>query len=157
MDEYLSKPIRSQQIAEKLFSVFGQPVGNQPVGTQGHSDSTTTPVIDWKTALEGVDNDRELFATVIQAFLETTPASLIQMRAALDAKQPIPLQRAAHALKGELLALGATPAAETALKLELIDKSHDWSAAQATFGQFERQLALLQEPLTLFVRENLPS
>ena len=157
MDEYLSKPIRSQQIAEKLFSVFGQPVGNQPVATQGHSDSTTTPVIDWKTALEGVDNDRELFATVIQAFLETTPASLIQMRAALDAKQPIPLQRAAHALKGELLALGATHAAETALKLELTDKSHDWSEAQATFGQFERQLALLQEPLTLFVRENLPS
>ena len=157
MDEYLSKPIRSKQIAEKLFSVFGPSAGSQSVSTQVHSDSSTSPDIDWKTALEGVENDRELFATVIQAFLESNPASLIQMSTAVREKQPTALQRAAHSLKGELLALGATHAAETALKLELAGKANDWSEVQTAFDQFEQQLAQLQEPLIRFVRENLPA
>ena len=157
MDEYLSKPIRSKQIAEKLFSVFGPPTGNPPVQALGDSDSSASPAIDWKTALEGVENDRELFATVIQAFLESTPARLIQMSEAIRANQPIVVQRAAHSFKGELLALGATHSAETALKLEHAGDADDWSKVQATFDQFKQQLASLDEPLTLFVRENLPS
>ncbi|HLQ46726.1 MAG TPA: response regulator, partial [Planctomycetaceae bacterium] len=143
MDEYLAKPIRAKQIAEKLFSIFGQPVGKQPVQALDNNDSTPPPAFDWKTALEGVDNDRELFATVIQAFLESTPAGLIQMSEAIRANQPTVLQRAAHSLKGELLALGATHAADTALKLELSGKTSDLNEAGATFDQLQRQLALL--------------
>ncbi len=157
MDDYLSKPIRSKQIAEKLFSTFGQRAAAPQIQALGVSESSPPPIIDWKTALEGADNDRELFATVIQAFLESIPTSLVQMSTAIRQKESTALQRAAHSLKGELLALGATRLAETALKLEVAGNANDWSEVQATFSHLEQQLALLQEPLTLFVRENLPS
>ena len=157
MDDYLSKPIRSKQIAEKLFSTFNLSTTAPQVPALDASDSSPPPIIDWKTALEGADNDRELFATVIQAFLESAPANLIQMSSAIRDKQSTALQRAAHSLKGELLALGATRLAETALKLEVTSKANDWIEVQATFGHLKQQLAELQEPLTLFVRQNLPS
>ena len=157
MDDYLSKPIRSKQIAEKLFATFGQPADSPHGQALEASDSSQLPIIDWKTALEGADNDHELFATVVQAFLESAPVRLIEMSEAIRANQPATLHRAAHSFKGELLSLAATPAAETALKLEQSDNTNDWNEVRATFEQFERQLALLQEPLTLFVRENLPA
>jgi PAS domain S-box-containing protein len=158
MDDYLSKPIRSQQIAEKLHSVFGQ-TADQPKTpiTANDNPPTPSPIIDWQTALEGVENDRELFATVIQAFLETSPENLTQIREAIRTQQPSPIQHAAHSLKGELLALGATVAAESARQLELASKSGDWIAIQNTFEQFDRCVTMLQEPLTRFVRENLIS
>ena len=157
MDDYLSKPIRSKQIAEKLFSTFGQPAAAAHVPALDYRDSSPPPMIDWKTALEGVDNDRELFATVVQAFLESTPGRLIEMIEAIGAHQPTALQRTAHSFKGELLALAATRAAESALILEQSGQTNDWSKVPSTFDQFQEQLKQLREPLTLFVRENLPS
>ena len=156
MDDYLPKPIRAKQIAEKLLAMFGSsPVADTATPNTAPQEAPPTAFIDWESALEGIDGDRQLFAEVIQIFLASVDDSLTKLDKAIRADQPDVVHRLAHALKGELLALGATPAAELARQLELNGKQGELAAARKTFAQLASQIDLLREPLNAFVRENL--
>jgi two-component system, sensor histidine kinase and response regulator len=156
MDDYLPKPIRAKQIAEKLLAMFGASIGEDT--SEPHVAPQPVPptmLIDWESALQGIDGDRQLLAEVIQIFLGSAEESLAQMDKAIRADQPENLQRLAHAFKGELLALGATPAAELAQQLELNGKQQELPSARNTFTQLAAQMDLLREPFNSFIRENL--
>jgi CheY-like chemotaxis protein len=154
MDEYLSKPIRARQIAEKLYAMFG--------GTHETSNGTSEAVpvdssdamIDWDRALEGIDGDRLLLADVIGAFLETLPGTIEGLQRALDDQEAIALQHAAHSLKGELLAIGATTASETARKLEESAKRRDLVCAKGELAALRQHLTSLHAPLSSYVAQN---
>jgi len=155
MDEYLSKPIRARQIAEKLFAMFGTPCagtpGNAGANPEGSSEST---MIDWNLALEGIDGDKQLLAEVIAAFLESLPETLRRIEDAMHGQESVALHHAAHSLKGELLAIGAIPAAETARHLEILGKEMNLAAAFPVVGELQKQLAELQRPLANFVTQH---
>ena len=156
MDDYLPKPIRSKQIADKLLAMFGSSLG---AGTSEPNivpqDAAPTMLIDWETAIQGVDGDRQLFAEVIQIFLASVGDSLSKLDEAVRADQPDTVQRLAHALKGELLALGVTPVADLARQLELNGTQRELSPARKTLTQLASQIDSLREPFNAFVRENL--
>jgi len=156
MDDYLPKPIRAKQIADKLLAMFGSSMGE---GTAAPNvvpqEAPSTTLIDWEAALQGVDGDRQLFAEVIQIFLASVTDSLSKLDEAIRANQPDAVQRLSHALKGELLALGATPVAELAWQLELNGKQRELASAPKTLAQLASQIDSLREPFHVFVRENL--
>ena len=159
MDEYLSKPIRARQIAEKLLSFFGDAADDSAHDTSTKpvapdDAASREPVIDWNQALEGIDGDRQLLADVIGAFLETLPNSVAAITAALQSQQGVPLQRAAHSLKGELLAIGATAAAESARQLEELGRQSSLGEAGTVFTKLQQQLTAIQEPLATFCEQN---
>jgi CheY-like chemotaxis protein/HPt (histidine-containing phosphotransfer) domain-containing protein len=154
MDEYLSKPIRARQIADKLAQLF--PSGPQQEARVAVVTESPAPsqLIDWDHALEGVDGDHQLLAEVISAFLETLPQSVARVGAALEKKESDGLAGAAHSLKGELLAIGATVAAESARLLESAGKESDLSRANAVFVGLQQQLTALREPLAAFCKQH---
>ena len=156
MDDYLPKPIRAKQIAEKLLAMFGS---STEAGTATPEivpqEATPTAIIDWEAALQAVDGDRPLFAEVIQIFLTSATDSLTKLEEAIRTNQPDAVQRLSHTLKGELLALGATPASDLAWQLELNGKQNELAPALKTFDQLTSQIDSLREPFHAFVRENL--
>ena len=156
MDDYLSKPIRSKQIAEKLLALFGASTEEDTAKPNlAPPNASAAALIDWETALQGVDGDRRLFAEVAQIFLATTADSLSKLGEAVHTNQPESVQRLAHGIKGELLALGAVSVADLAWRLELNGQQRELSEASQTFTQLASQIDALREPLNAFVRENL--
>ncbi len=53
------------------------------------------------------DDEPDLFAELVQLFLEDTPTRLAELNVALDAQDPEGMERAAHALKSSAANLGA--------------------------------------------------
>lgn len=76
MDEYLSKPIRARQIADKLASLFREASIEEATAIPRKNSDRRASRIDWDQALSGLDGDRELLADVINIFLETLPDTL---------------------------------------------------------------------------------
>ena len=149
MDEYLSKPIRARQIAEKLSAMFPGAIESAAEALK-HIEKSPTAVIDWDQALEGTDGDRQLLADVIGAFLETLVDSIMGIESTAQLRDANQLQRRAHSLKGELLAIGATPAAERAKELEMAARQNQLDHVDAIVADLMQVLLELREPLEQF-------
>ena len=159
MDDYLPKPIRAKEIAEKLLSLFGSSIPVEPLAVDSRHSAvpiaSAAALIDWKSALEGVDDDRPLLAEVVQLFLSSVTTTLASLGEAIRARQPDVVQRLSHSLKGELLAIGAAPTAEFAWQLELCGKQHTLDEALPMLDQLQAHIESLCPSLTDFVRDNL--
>ncbi|APZ94695.1 PAS domain-containing protein [Fuerstiella marisgermanici] len=138
MDQYLSKPIRGRQIAEMFARMKlapsstaaeiamdsppedvpqkTEPNDNPPVDHQPQAPAESQ--IDWQAAMESVDGDRELLAAVIEAFTDEIPKLIAQGKTAIEGGDAKTLHRVGHTIKGALLSLGATRAANLAQQLE---------------------------------------
>ena len=159
MDDYLPKPIRAKLLAEKLLSLFGSASRAEPAAVT--SSQVPTPIkpvvalIDWKAALEGVDDDRSLLAEVAQLFLSSTTTTLAGLGEAIRLRQPDVVQRLSHSLKGELLAIGAVATSEFAWQLEQCGRQHTFAEALPMLDQLTAHIDSLRTPLADFIRDNL--
>ncbi len=156
MDEYLSKPIRARQIADKLASIFD---GNTLECSAAASQEESQPVeskIDWEQALSGIDGDHELLADVISVFLEALPDTLHSIETSLFELRTKDVERVAHSLKGELLALGASSVATLARELEKAGRENNFATAKQVFVTLQQQVLGLREPLIDFCDKYLP-
>ncbi|MEZ6123415.1 MAG: Hpt domain-containing protein [Planctomycetaceae bacterium] len=134
MDEYLSKPIRGQQIAE-MFRTLQLKPGHPADLSDGHFAASAVPhaeaaptrtehrppqLIDIAIALDCVDNDPELLKLVIEAFLDEAPRLLKQAQEAAARADAGTLHRMGHTLKGTLATFGAADVSAVARQLEQI-------------------------------------
>lgn len=101
--------------------------------------------------------DREVFAALqgnvgaafvvelIDAFAVEAPQLLAELRSAQASGAAEPFRRAAHALKSNGSAFGATRFAEAARSLELLGPDVDAGDVEALTREFERALAELRK------------
>jgi CheY-like chemotaxis protein len=147
MDEYISKPIRIQQLAEKFALVVG--------GHEGESmkdcSSDNGQVINLEEALQGVSGDKDLLRELILLFQEEGQRLLNDVRDAVQRTDVNQLQIAAHTLKGALLALYAHGPAEHATRLEALARENNMAEAPTAFADLERQMQRLRQVLAEFV------
>ena len=93
-----------------------------PVTSSSGIESESLPVdslIDWTTALEGVDGDRELLKSVIVVFLEESQRLLQELKSAVQAQDTAAVRSRGHSLKGAMLGVGAFATADLAQALEM--------------------------------------
>ncbi len=120
MDDYLSKPIRSKQLAAILETLL--PHEPLPGTSPGSSRSESLPVdslIDWTAALEGVDGDRELLKRVVEVFLAESERLFQDLKSAVQAQDTSMMRSRGHSLKGAMLGVGAFSTADLAQSLEM--------------------------------------
>ncbi len=105
------------------------------------------PEIDWTTALEAVEGQRDFLAELIQLFFDEYPKLMSALKETLSHDDMTGFQRAAHTLKGSLRYFGPNPAAEMAGELEnlarynsLIDAESRILALQVAIEQLVPQL-----------------
>jgi CheY-like chemotaxis protein/HPt (histidine-containing phosphotransfer) domain-containing protein len=124
MDDYLSKPIRVDELVAALRR--WQPhVAPQPTAPAGESDVVAgvlhPPALE--RLQETIGDDRGLLTALIDTFLSDAPGLVEAARRGLEHGQTDQVRRAAHTLKSNGATFGATSLSELSRQLEALARS----------------------------------
>jgi DNA-binding response OmpR family regulator len=115
MDDYLSKPVDSQQLREML---------------QRYQPDSGHQLLDWRGALQRLDGDTELLLELAALFLQDGPQLWQELGAALASGETERSTRAVHSLKGVLVNFGAARAVALAEQLSAaLHAGQPWQSA----------------------------
>ena len=151
MDDYLAKPIRSKLLAAVLENVSSG-VEAVPFGLSETVHPVMETLVDWDSALEGVDGDRDLLKSVIEVFLEESVRLMQELRTAVTESDFRRVHHSGHSLKGALLGAGAASTAELAQRLELMGANGSVESSDELLCELERQLVQVQNACRMFLR-----
>ena len=133
MDDYLTKPIRRDQLAAVLARLAEEAPGPAEV-------VETSPALDEVAALAHAGDDRQLLGELLGLFLENGPGHLQALRDAVAGSDPAALMRAAHTLSGSLQVLGATGAIALVGRLEALGREGRIEGAAALLARLEPEM-----------------
>jgi CheY-like chemotaxis protein len=143
MDDYVSKPVRAQE----LFDTIARVVGGAGTGPAGPRPAASAETFDWGTALDYVGGDEDLLRELVGVFLGHGPVWLAELRQAVAARDVVVLKRLAHNLKSATAHFGAQSAYEAALRFDVRLQHDDLAgaaeAAAALANEVERLRAAL--------------
>lgn len=148
MDDYLTKPVKPEELSEALSRISRDarpaPVPDQPAP----SEVAPGVAFDSAVALNYVGGDRELLDELLTIFAQDAPTRLEAIRRALAGNgDSTELVREAHTLKGSLKVIGAMPAAKLAQDLEELARSGNKNDAGKTAAALEREMDRLLQCL----------
>jgi len=89
--------------------------------------------IDMTEVMEILDGDKELLIECFDEFLSDMPQTLAEIQNAIEQKNALNLDEAAHKLKGSLRYLAAAQAADVACQLEIMGKEQNLELSDDTF------------------------
>jgi HPt (histidine-containing phosphotransfer) domain-containing protein len=89
--------------------------------------------IDLAEVMEIIDGDKELLIECFDEFLSDMPQTLAEIQSAIEQKNTLSLDEAAHKLKGSLRYMAAAQAADVAYQLEIMGKEQNLESAGNTF------------------------
>jgi PAS domain S-box-containing protein len=163
MDDYLSKPVQLTTLVKVLerwlpAEVTTLAASVRPAQTPRQAEySDTAPTVAPSGALDRAaiaqlrtlaqQTTPALFARVLEAFLGDAPRYLIDLHAAKTRRDPAGLARAAHALKGTSLNVGARTMAEMSRQLETVKETGDLTETAALLAQLESEFQHVEAEL----------
>jgi CheY-like chemotaxis protein len=133
MDDYLTKPIRRDQLVAILARFPGEASGPAEAEKAG-------PALDEAAVLAYVGGDRKLLGELLGIFLEDSPGQLQALRDAVVGTDPAALMRAAHTLSGSLRVLRAAGALALVEPLEALGREGRLEGAAALLARLEPEL-----------------
>jgi PAS domain S-box-containing protein len=154
MDDYLSKPIRLKELAEKLQCLF-------PATPQTQETHSPLPRSETKSAedvaailelvLVSLEGDRDLLRDLITVFLDDMPNLIMEARAAADRGDCEALSASAHSIRGSLLFLHVPAVVELSEKLETAASAKVLPRSRECLEQLLSQLNPLCDNLAALV------
>jgi HPt (histidine-containing phosphotransfer) domain-containing protein len=109
--------------------------------------------VDWANLRARVDGDLDLLTEMIEIFLSTSPALLAEIEAAVAAEDCPTVARAAHCLKGALLNISATDAAQAAVELEQCGRQDAAAQLAARLTMLKIRSRRLQNELSIVAQD----
>ncbi|MGH7302064.1 MAG: response regulator, partial [Candidatus Rokuibacteriota bacterium] len=160
MDEYLTKPVKPDELSAALNRLLDGDVGApelQPDRGAASKQSAAAPArsvaapvvsgdtapeagFDFSAALDYVGGDRALLDELLGIFVEDAPVRMKAIRRALAGGEAAELMREAHTIKGALKVIGATTAAGLAQGLEALGRDGNMSEADKLAVALEREM-----------------
>jgi len=175
MDDYVSKPIRSQELFRTLAAVTkgressasseaasSAPESGTTIAVEGETPPAAAPPpapepaagpVDWEAALAGVRGDEELLRDIARAALEESPRLLEDIGRALARRDATALRLSAHTLKGSIRYFEAKMPFEYAYQLEMMGMNNDLDNAGGILQSLEEEMARLHEALGEYLGE----
>ncbi|MCS6850064.1 MAG: response regulator, partial [Gemmataceae bacterium] len=141
MDEYLTKPVRPEQLWHVLARLF--PTAEREAMVR----SAEPPCLDRGVALARVAGDPALLRELVSIFLSDSPRLVQEIAQALTDRDAGRLQIAAHTLKGSLTAFGAEAAVAAAEQLEIMGRGGNMTGGWDTYRRLQEQLERLRPAL----------
>ena len=166
MDDYVSKPIRPDDLFKAIGQLTGSPAvaGNgdtaapqaEPSATEPRAEPAPAPeaILDMETALARVDGEKKLLKEIAGLFLKDSATLLSDMKSACARRDAKALERAAHRLKGSVGNFGAASVVEAAWKLEMAGKNGDLNQAGSACATLEEEMARLTPALAALAKED---
>ncbi len=147
MNDYVAKPIRSEELAAALKRV--RPVQNRDAGA-GAAEIRLEPA-----ALQNLRDlgGAEFIAEVIEVFLADAPALLASLRSSLERQDLEELRRAAHTLKSNGATLGAAGFTELCRTVEQSARDGRLEGLPQLVDLVEQEYGILQQALPALVSE----
>ena len=146
MDDYLTKPIRTEELMTVLEKVGARKAARE-VGLDHASVKRDirreAEALDLLAALERLGGDRGLYDELVGVFKNECPGMAAEMRRAIDERDINTLARSAHTLRGSSSNLGAVAVAEAALELERLARSEELESAGEQFKVLENEIERL--------------
>jgi signal transduction histidine kinase/DNA-binding response OmpR family regulator len=158
MDDYISKPIKSQELARAIAvnrreSTGSGDTGGTPDASPEATMARTSTPVESSAVLERFGGDAEMVQQLVEIFLEEYPKQLAGVRAAIDGGDASVLRRTAHTLKGSVGTFSEGAAYYTALWLENMGREGDltrreeaWTMLDAALQELAAVLASLAGP-----------
>jgi PAS domain S-box-containing protein len=172
MDDYLSKPIRKEDVAQKLAEwerkIFAQnaiavsaPITSEVVTTAiidnisvntnpqdpNFNSSESLTLIDWTYIDSIADGSEEFKAEILETFFESTSESLKQLEQAIFENNYHEISRVAHSIKGASSNLGMISIAAIANDLQLVGKNQNEENIQEMFKKMQSLFSQIQNSL----------
>jgi two-component system, sensor histidine kinase and response regulator len=146
MDAYVSKPIRTEELFEKIEALAerGSMEGYARSARGGES------AVDIEEALKNVDGDQQLLSKILTLQQVELSRGLDAIRAALEHDDAAGLGRAAHRMKSGFALIGARAAMVAAERLEEVAASETASQQRDAFAALERELTRLGAVIAAF-------
>src|SRR5205823_3761554 len=137
MDDYISKPIRS----EELYAAISRAVKcrvRDSVQSSGeeHPEEVLQHLVAWDQALAHVGGDADLLRDLTATFLDEQGQWLSNIDAALERGDATGVRDAAHPFKNSLNLLGATKAGELMYRLEQMGRCQQLDQARQARAAF---------------------
>jgi CheY-like chemotaxis protein len=126
MDEYLTKPVRRQELFDVMERILDPAIGPSAFETQPEPDE----ILDAHTLMSMVDGDRQLLDEMVRLFREDVPRQIERVTSALARNDLVAASRAAHALKGASGQMSARELATVAREVERAVQAGDIAAAR---------------------------
>ncbi|WP_103670055.1 response regulator [Pseudanabaena sp. BC1403] len=172
MDDYLSKPIRKEDVARKLAEwekkIFAQNaiasssiitsevtttaiIDNINVDTNSldpnSNNSESLSLIDWTYIDSIADGSEEFKAEILQTFFESTSESLGQLEVAISENNYDEIARIAHFIKGASSNLGMIAIAAIANDLQQVGENQKEENMQEMFKKMQSLFSQIQNSL----------
>lgn len=109
-------------------------------------------VIDTSVLKQQLGGDDEFLAEVIADFRQQRVQISRQLQDALEQRKFADVSAYAHRIKGSLLTLGASPAADAAFQVESISRSDDLTSTAEAVSKLEVELDRLAPELEKLAR-----
>jgi CheY-like chemotaxis protein len=130
MDDYVSKPLRKEDLVRVLDGVVSAEVGGADAATSLHSR---------QELLSQCDGDEELMGELVAIFHDNTPRIVQAIGEAVDQRDGPALAAHTHRLLGSLAAFGAGSAGSLAQRLGKQGRENDFRGAKERFTELERE------------------
>lgn len=152
MDDYLSKPIRGEELVRALEQTPRPPSGKwRAVAPKPTPELIQDAVALDQSALtqlrQTVGDDPAILAELIDAFLEDAPGLLADIQRSVEAADGPALRLAAHSLKSNSATFGALALAQLCAQLEAMGKDGQLDGAPAVAIQIEQTYPAVAEAL----------
>jgi CheY-like chemotaxis protein len=155
MDDYVSKPIRVEELSQALSKCQTQPVGQQNgtapeshVSSEQEAPPPATIAIDATAfqALQEMIGQEDVVVQVIDSYLEETPKLLEAMSNAVTQSNAEGWKSAAHTIKSASATLGALVLAQLCQRMEAIEQANSMEAT-AMMSRFKSEYAKVETEL----------
>ena len=138
MDDYLSKPLRPDDVDAVLDRWLPLPAAEEHAGPGADAGAERSPLDEDRFNDLHRDFPPELVREVVHAFIDSTPSIIERIVLAAEGVDHLEVSQGAHRLKGGCLAVGAGALNDLASELEVMSK------AQAPAAQLQDRAARLE-------------
>jgi CheY-like chemotaxis protein len=141
MNDYLTKPIRMQDISLKLQDMYSAyPVAHSgDLRPDNGTRSSGSEAISWEHALRRTGGSERLLCEVVAIFIEDAPKLVAQAEQAAAEGDVEKLKHLAHSIKGSLLFLRPPAAFESAEQVELFADNGQLDQARTALVLFRKR------------------
>lgn len=129
MDDYLAKPIRIKELAQRLSRIVPESSEELDSDFELVEPVAVTHRVNWDQAISNVNGDSDLLKSLIQVLQKDAPRLMGEIETAIASSDPAALRLHAHTLKGSVRFLGPVALTQTAEQLEQIGSSGEITSA----------------------------
>lgn len=152
MDDYLTKPLRFEDLITALGRLAGDSVAEGAVATEARREPSPL-VFHRSAALQAVGGEVALLKDVVEIFIKDYPQEMGELDAAVAARDVDRVARSAHKLKGELAAIGAEAAFLAAKYLNDVARTNNVESIMEAWSTLKYEMDLLEPELLKVVAD----